>query len=134
MHRANTRNQELVVSLSEWLPTIATDRMYLTKILTELLHNACKYTGVNGKIMVEIDGDPNLDWLTIAIKNQAEITKKHLPHIFDQFYRIPGSDREQQGGSGLGLSIVQKLVQQLNGQIHAASTNGWTEFAVKLPV
>ena len=134
IYRANTRNQELVVSLSEWLPTIATNRMYLTKILTELLNNACKYTGVNGKIMVEIDGDPNLDWLTIAIKNQAEITEKHLPHIFDQFYRIPGSDREQQGGSGLGLSIVQKLVQQLNGQIHAASTNGWTEFAVKLPV
>jgi len=134
MHRANTRNQELVVSLSEWLPTIATDRMYLTKILTELLNNACKYTEINGRIMVEIDGDPNFDWLTIAIKNQAEITEQHLPHVFNQFYRIPGSDRGQQGGSGLGLSIVQKLVQQLNGQIRAASTNGWTEFAVKLPV
>jgi signal transduction histidine kinase len=132
--RANTRNQELVVSLSEWLPTIVTNRMYLTKIFTELLNNACKYTEVNGKIMVKVAGDPNLAWLTISIENQAEIATKHLAYVFDRFYRIPGSDPGQQGGTGLGLSIVQKLVEQLNGQIHVASSNGWTEFAVKLPV
>jgi signal transduction histidine kinase len=134
IYRADTRHQELVVSLSEWLPTIVTNRMYLTKILTELLNNACKYTEINGRIMVAINGDPNLEWLTIAIKNQAEIAEKHLPHVFEQFYRIPGSDRGQQGGTGLGLSIVQKLVEQLNGQIHAVSSDGWTEFLVKLPV
>lgn len=134
IHRADTRRQQLTTSLSGRIPTVATNRIYLTKILTELLNNACKYTSVDGKILVEIDSQPNSDWLTITIRNQAEIESKHLPHIFEQFYRIPGSDRSGQGGTGLGLSLVQKLVAQLNGQIDVASINGWTEFAIKLPV
>jgi signal transduction histidine kinase len=134
LDRAATQDRELIVSLSDWLPTIDTNRMYLTKVLTELLNNACKYTEVNGKIIVEIDSVPDLDWLTIVVKNQAEIAERHLPHVFKQFYRIPGSDREHQGGTGLGLSIVEKLVQQLNGQIYATSTDGWTEFTVKFPI
>ncbi len=134
IHRADTRHQALTTSTSEWLPTIATDRMYLTKIFTELVNNACKYTQSGGKISVEVDSNPNSESLTIAIKNQAEIAEKHLPYIFDRFYRVPGGDRDQQGGTGLGLSIVQKLVRQLNGQIHVASINGWTEFAVRLPI
>ena len=131
--RADNRRQVLTTLMSEELPIISTDRVCLTKILTELLNNACKYTPVDGKILVSIDGDLSSEWLTIAIKNQAEIDERYLPHIFDRFYRIPGNNCDEQG-SGLGLSIVQKLVTQLNGQIHAASINGWTEFAVKLPV
>jgi signal transduction histidine kinase len=134
IHRADNRHQALTTSTSEWLPTISTDRVYLTKILTELVNNACKYTQSGGRISVEVDSNPNSESLTIAIKNQAEIAEKHLPYIFDRFYRVPGGDRDRQGGTGLGLSIVQKLVQQLNGQIHVASINGWTEFAVRLPV
>jgi signal transduction histidine kinase len=132
--RANTRHQKLTTSRSQWLPTIEIDRTHLTKVFTELLNNACKYTPVDGQIAVEIDSNPHSEWLTIVVKNQAEISEQYLPYIFDQFYRIPGGDRSQQGGTGLGLSIVQKLVRQLNGQIHAASINGWTEFAVKLPI
>jgi signal transduction histidine kinase len=134
IHRADSRHQALTTSTSEWLPTISTDRVYLTKIFTELVNNACKYTQSGGKISVEVDSNPNSESLTIAIKNQAEIAEKHLPYIFDRFYRVPGGDRDRQGGTGLGLSIVQKLVQQLNGQIHVASINGWTEFAVRLPI
>ncbi len=134
IYRASTRQQKLITSVSEWMPTIAIDRVSLNKIFTELLNNACKYTHVDGRILVAIAGDPNSDWLTIVIENQAEISEQHLPHIFEQFYRIPGSDRSQQGGTGLGLSLVQKLVQQLNGQIDVDSTDGWTKFEIKLPV
>ncbi len=134
IHRAGTRRQKLTTSCSDWLPAVATNRMYLTKIFTELLNNACKYTNADGKILVAIDSPPDSEWLTITIKNQADIEAQHLTRIFDQFYRIPGSDRLAQGGTGLGLSLVQKLVAQLNGEIAVASLNGWTEFAVKLPV
>ncbi len=134
IHRAGSRRQQLTTSLSERIPTVATNRLYLTKILTELLNNACKYTNTDGKILVAIDSLPDSEWLTITIKNQADIQPEYLPKIFDQFYRVPGGDRSEQGGTGLGLSIVQKLVSQLNGQIDVASINGWTEFAVKLPL
>jgi signal transduction histidine kinase len=133
-HRARTSGQKLITLVPEWVPNIATNRDALTKIFTELLHNACKYTDLDGEIIIKIDGNLNPDWLTIVVRNQAEIADRHLPHIFEQFYRVPGSDRSQQGGTGLGLSLVQKLVHQLNGEIQVASTGGWTEFAINLPV
>ncbi|AFY94948.1 sensor histidine kinase [Chamaesiphon minutus] len=134
IHRAHKHRQKLTVAPAQWLPTIMTNRSCLTKIAIELLNNACKYTDLDGQILVEIEANPQADWMAIVFKNQAEISAQHLPHIFEQFYRIPGSDRSQQGGSGLGLSLVQKLVAQLHGEIQLASTGGWTEFAVKLPV
>ncbi|WP_295621083.1 HAMP domain-containing sensor histidine kinase [Chamaesiphon sp. GL140_3_metabinner_50] len=140
-HRASIDRQKLITSVSQRLPTIRIDRLYLNKIFIELLNNACKYTPVDGEISVEIAAQPNSEWLTIVVKNQAEISRQHLPHIFEQFYRVPDFDRSstgvvpaRQSGSGLGLSLVQKLVDRLNGQIHATSDAGWTEFVVKLPV
>jgi signal transduction histidine kinase len=134
IQRTDTRGQKLTIHVPEQLPTVATDRFYLTKIITELLNNACKYTHVDGKIVVSVDPALDSGWLTIVIGNQAEIDQKYLPHIFDQFYRVPGADRSQQGGTGLGLSLVKKLVTQLNGQICVASNEGWMEFSIKLPV
>ena len=133
MDRVQLSQQILMTSMSDWLPILNTDRVYLTKILTELLNNACKYTQANGKILVSIEGNPDSAWLTIEVKNQAEISAHYLPHIFEQFYRIPGANRSQQG-SGLGLSLVLKLVQQLKGKIDAISADGWTKFIVHLPV
>ena len=141
-HRANIDRQKLVTSVSKRIPTIRIDRIYLNKIFIELLNNACKYTPVDGEISVAIEAQPNSEWLTIVVKNQAEISRQHLPHIFEQFYRVPDPDRlgtevavpTRQSGSGLGLSLVQKLVDRLNGQIQATSDAGWTEFVVKLPV
>ena len=101
--------------------------------MTELLNNACKYTCIGGEILVSIDSNPKLELLTIQIGNQAAIATQHLPHIFDRFYRVPGNNRSQQG-TGLGLSLVQKLVEQLNGKINAVSSNGWTEFTIDLPI
>jgi signal transduction histidine kinase len=132
-YRANVSRQKLFTSLAEDLPLIKTDRIYLTKILTELLNNACKYTHVEGEILLSIDREPTSEWLTIQVKNQATIAAQHLSQIFQQFYRIPGNSRSQQG-TGLGLSLVQKLVQQLQGKINVTSSDGWTEFVVELPI
>ncbi len=134
IHRAKIDGQTLTSSVSQWLPTIETDRAYLTKIAIELLNNACKYTRTDGQISISIEAQPHSELLTIVVKNQAEISQQHLPRIFDQFYRVPNRDRSSQTGSGLGLSLVQKLVDRLNGQIHATSAAGWTEFVVKLPL
>jgi signal transduction histidine kinase len=134
IHRTDTYGQKLRIAVSHDLPIVITDRTCLSKIITELLNNACKYTHADGSILVTVDRIPNSAWVKITIENQAEIDREHIPRIFDRFYRVPGADRSQQGGTGLGLSLVQKLVSQLNGQIDVASKDGWTEFAVKLPV
>jgi signal transduction histidine kinase len=57
-----------------------------------------------------------------------------LPRIFEKFYRVPNADPWKQGGTGLGLALVQKLVEQLQGKIEVESSNGWTNFTVTFPI
>jgi signal transduction histidine kinase len=132
LERTANRQQHFHLELAENLPVLTTDRNHLTKIVTELLNNACKYTNPNGRITLEIVS--YRDRVGINISNEAEISHEHLPRIFDQFYRIPGTDRSGQGGTGLGLSLVQKLVAHLKGEMNVTSDRGWTKFTIDLPV
>ena len=142
IERTAQRNQHLNLKIADNLPRLTTDRNYLTKIVTELLNNACKYTNPDGEIALEIINPSDCDSadlrlterVSIRIGNEAEIACDHLPRIFEQFYRIPGSDRAGQGGTGLGLSLVQKLVQHLQGEITVNSDRGWTTFTIDLPI
>ena len=67
-----------------------------------------------------------------TVSNQAAIPAEELPHIFDKFYRIPHSDPWKQGGTGLGLALVQKLVEQLQGIVEVSSDDGWTHFTISI--
>jgi signal transduction histidine kinase len=69
----------------------------------------------------------------LVISNQAEIPEKEIPKIFDKFYRVPNADPWKQGGTGLGLALVQKLVEQLRGTIQVRSKNQITTFTIELP-
>ncbi|NJO67043.1 MAG: hypothetical protein HC832_06465 [Leptolyngbyaceae cyanobacterium RM1_405_57] len=67
------------------------------------------------------------------VSNEADIPAFALPRLFDKFYRVPNGDRWQQGGSGLGLTLVQKILERLNGTIQATSESGWTQFTAQFP-
>lgn len=71
--------------------------------------------------------------VNILLSNEAEIPATALPHLFDRFYRVPQGDRWHQGGTGLGLSLVKKFVEQIQGSIQVASKAGWTHFFVQIP-
>ncbi len=134
--RSRDRQQLLKVNLPETLPVIVADGVSLRRILVELLNNACKYTKSGGEICFRVREATNSHQkavLNFTIANQSEIPAKNLPHIFDKFYRVPGSDRWQKGGTGLGLALVKKLVEQLQGTILVKSETGWTTFVIELP-
>jgi two-component system sensor histidine kinase BaeS len=62
------------------------------------------------------------------------IAPEELPRVFDRFYRADAA-RERSGGTGLGLAIVRMIVDQHEGEIHAASTPGaGSIFTVRLPI
>ncbi len=79
-----------------------------------------------------VSKQPNRIRLTIT-NTGVEITPTQLARIFDKFYRIPGGDQWKQGGTGLGLALVKRLVEQMQGQIWVESQANQTQFCVELP-
>jgi signal transduction histidine kinase len=133
--RAREQNMQLDLRLPATSAHLLTDEGSLQRIVSELLHNACKYTAEHQGIYCELEyPEVKNQPLYLLVGNQAEISVADLPHIFDRFYRVPSADRHKQGGTGLGLSLVRSLVEQLHGQITVQSANGWTTFTVALPV
>ncbi|MDY7020038.1 MAG: CBS domain-containing protein [Cyanobacteriota bacterium] len=141
--RAQDRQQILQVEYPEDLPSIITNSNSLERILAELLNNACKYTRNGGEINLAVNclttkrrkatQTSEAEVIQFVISNQAEIPETELHKIFAKFYRVPNADPWQQGGTGLGLALVEKLVEQLNGKIQVTSQNNLTTFTVELP-
>jgi len=138
--RAQERQQTLVLNCSSYLPTIDADKTSLERILAELLNNACKYTAVGGKIIIDVHHhnqppgeNHKVPTICLTVRNSGVIPPHELPHIFEKFYRIPNADPWKQGGTGLGLALVKRLAEQLGGSIEANSKEGWTIFKVQLP-
>jgi PAS domain S-box-containing protein len=130
--RAQEHQQSLLIEISSDLPSLLVAPKRLERVLTELLHNACKYTPGQGSIAFSAHHDAAASSIQLTVRNQAEIPAAELPNIFEKFYRIPNADPWKQGGTGLGLALVKKLVEQMDGTIAAASSNGWTTFVVNL--
>jgi PAS domain S-box-containing protein len=135
--RAHDRKQNLQICIPANLPLIIADQPTLERVLAELLNNACKYTPPNGEIIFSVEPlDPSGDRppdIAFSVKNQMEIPAAELSRIFDKFYRVPNGDRWRQGGTGLGLALVQRLVTELGGSIQVESSQGWTTFTLHLP-
>jgi PAS domain S-box-containing protein len=142
LSRAQSRQQHLRIDLPNEMPMLLSDRKSLERILAELLNNACKYTCPDGEIILSVNfhqtdlGIPidGLSMTRFVVKNQADVPVAELPRMFEKFYRIPKSDPWQQGGTGLGLALVKRLVETLQGAIEVDSSDGWTTLVVQLPM
>ncbi|MBE9016875.1 HAMP domain-containing histidine kinase, partial [Chroococcidiopsidales cyanobacterium LEGE 13417] len=131
--RVRTQQQILSINIPTDLPVLTTESALLERVVTELLHNACKYTPASKQILMTADAFSNR--LRLIVSNSGvEISESELDRIFDKFYRIPNSDPWKHGGTGLGLALVKKLVEHLGGTIKATASNGWTTFTVELPI
>jgi len=146
--RTQTRQQVLQIHLCSNLPGLTTDPTSLNRILAELLNNACKYTPPKETITlsVELVNQPSqaessklspssTQYVQFNVSNSGvEISPHELARVFDKFYRISGIDRWKQGGTGLGLALVQKLTEHLGGKIWVESGSNQTCFTVELPL
>jgi GAF domain-containing protein/anti-sigma regulatory factor (Ser/Thr protein kinase) len=136
VERTSHQDQHLEINIPANLPPLTTDLAYLERALTELIHNAFKYTPSGERIAVSArlasTGDSNA--MLIEVSNTGvEIPDVERDRIFDKFYRIPNNDPWKHGGTGLGLSLVKKLVQRLGGAVWVESGNSITRFIMQLP-
>jgi two-component system phosphate regulon sensor histidine kinase PhoR len=111
---------------------IYSDKLRIGQVVTNLIVNAIKYGKDNGTVVFSyiIEGDSVL----ISIKDDGPgIEETHLNRIFERFYRVEKSRSKDQGGSGLGLSIVKHILEAHDSKITVSSKmNEGTEFQFRL--
>jgi cell cycle sensor histidine kinase DivJ len=113
--------------------TTFTDPDKLRQILLNLVGNAVKYTK-RGEVHLEI-GAAGGDVLMIVRDTGVGIAEDNLTHIFEPFWQVDPTQRSRDGGTGLGLSVVQRLVRLLSGKLSVASVvDVGTTFTVSLPL
>ncbi|MEO6410882.1 MAG: hybrid sensor histidine kinase/response regulator [Burkholderiaceae bacterium] len=111
------------------------DPARLTQVFSNLLHNAAKYTDPGGRIMVEQDVEGDMAVIRIT-DNGIGISADMLPLVFELFTQAPVAIARSQGGLGLGLTLVRKLVALHGGSIEAYSEGKGkgSAFTVRLPL
>jgi two-component system sensor histidine kinase BaeS len=118
---AHIRGIELAGPEGE-LPAVG-DPDHLQTILGNLVTNALRATPAGGSVRLETRTGPGEVGIAVCDTGRG-IAPEHLPYIFDRLYRVDTSRDRDAGGSGLGLSIVQRLATLLGGRVTAESTVG----------
>ena len=104
---------------------IIADPEQLKRVINNIVGNSVKYmeSGRRGHIGIFIKDEP--EFVQIEIQDNGKgIAKKELPHIFERCYRTDASRNSSKGGSGLGLSIAKKIIEEHGGKIWANSVEG----------
>lgn len=119
------------------LPAVLVDPAAVSRSLQNLIVNALKYGGTPPAVVVEArraDGGRREVSVTIS-DNGAGIAARDLPHIFEPFYRGGDATARQIHGSGLGLSLVKRIMDQLGGRITVRTDAGkGSAFTLHLPL
>ncbi len=124
---------ELTVSLSPQPIWLNADAVRLEQVIVNLLNNAVKYTGEGGHIWVTVQQVGEECVLRVR-DTGVGIAPEFLPRIFDLFTQAERSLDRSQGGLGIGLALVKRLVELHQGRVEAVSVLGQgSEFVVHLP-
>ena len=109
------------------------DPLMMRRAISNLLSNALRHTPPGGQVSVAIDLDAT-DNIRIVVSNSGEtIPAKHLPRLFDRFYRVDPSRHREGSSSGLGLAIVKSIVVAHGGDVSVVSEHGTTSFIMRVP-
>ncbi|MCL0093482.1 cell wall metabolism sensor histidine kinase WalK [Dehalococcoidia bacterium] len=113
------------------LPVIPAEEERIEQVLTNLLHNAIKFTPASGKIIISAKSED--DGVLVAVEDTgAGIPAEDLPHVFERFYKADKARSSE--GTGLGLAIAKHIIQAHEGNIWARSEEGrGSTFSFRLP-
>jgi len=129
-----TKQHELSVHIPEEPIWVKGDLVRLDQVISNLLNNAAKYSDSSKRI--EINVDASAHWVTIRIKdNGIGIPPEVLPYVFDLFAQADHKPAQSQGGLGIGLTLVKRLVEMHGGSVeaHSQGLGHGSEFWVHLP-
>ncbi len=112
---------------------IRADSLALKQVVSNLVDNAIRYNRPGGSVKVAAGPGDNCVFITVA-DTGIGISKADSEHIFERFYRVDKSRSRAAGGSGLGLAVVKKIVENLGGRIEVETAPGkGSSFTIYLP-
>jgi len=113
---------------------VEADADRLREILDNLLSNALRHTPAAGVVSVTTSTRPGAVDVTVSDTGEG-IAARHLPHVFDRFYRVDPARSRATGGSGIGLTIARALARAHGGELSAASDGvaSGARFTLTLP-
>ena len=129
------KHQELEVGNADADLTVRGDPVRLSQVVGNLLHNAAKYTGEGGRIVLATRSSEGMAEISVC-DSGIGISAESMPHIFELFTQIPSERVNTGGGLGIGLALVRALVELHGGHISASSMglDRGSEFTLRLPL
>lgn len=108
------------------------DNDHIREVIDNLIENAIKYTP-QGSVVVDVTGTDSK--VVVSIKDSGlGIPAEDVPHLFQKFYRVDNQDRQQIGGTGLGLYLSRRLAETMQGRLYLESVHGQgSTFFLELP-
>jgi signal transduction histidine kinase len=131
IYKIKRGNITMVKEFDETLPPVKAMIGELNQVWTNLIDNALDAMEANGKGTLTIKTERDKEFVQVSIIDDGPgIPEEILPKIFDPFF----TTKEMGKGTGLGLEVVQRIVNQHNGTIKATSVPGHTAFVVCFPI
>lgn len=137
--QAMAQQQEITLVKQPQDISVWADGDYILQALTNLLSNAIKFSSPGGTVWLTIEQEKSSQNLptevVFRVRDEGQgIPADQLERIFERFQQVDSSDSRKKGGTGLGLTICRKIIEQHNGRIWAESTPGCgSTFAFTLP-
>ncbi len=119
----STRDQTLKYTYPNLISRTFADENWIQQVLINLIHNASKHVGKNGRIIISVT--ENEQCIVVSVSDDGSgIINQEKPKIFSEFYQGSESEDENMDGVGLGLSIVKNVIEKHNGKVYVGSVAG----------
>ncbi|NHZ86482.1 MAG: hypothetical protein GWP19_11475 [Planctomycetia bacterium] len=131
---AKDKNIQIIETICKQRKGFKIDRFVFEKIITNLISNALRYTPTGGTVTIKTKIDEDF-WYLIISDTGIGIPKEEQRHIFEEFYRARNARSFEAVGTGLGMSIIKRMVEQEDGEIILESEVGkGSTFTVRFPL
>ncbi|WP_174709623.1 ATP-binding protein [Nostoc sp. TCL240-02] len=129
------KNIQLSLQIPEELESIQVDERRIRQVFINLLSNAIKFTHDGGKVWIEVQPNSTNEYIFFSVVDTGiGMLSDDLFRLFQPFIQVENASTRRSAGTGLGLVIVQKIVELHGGTVHAESQLGkGSRFTVKLP-
>jgi len=130
--RASEEGALLEFDFATELPPIKGDSLYLSSVIANLLDNSLKYASPGAAIQVKTYQDKGKACISVT-DNGPGIPREYQSRIFEKFFRIPGNNRHNVKGYGLGLTFAQQVMKQHGGNIRVTNLEKGCSFILSFP-